>query len=179
MAEKKIDKPAAESPEDVAVKPKNKGKLVIIIVIVAVLGAAGGGAGWFLKVKNPAANPKATAVQKAVDDGKPPLYTQLDKDLTTGLTKTDTDPEDHYLQLEIKMKIANERVGEKISQRIPEIRSALILLMTSKSAEDLETIEDKQNLAKEMADQINKIIRSTDPNADGVTGVYFTTFILQ
>jgi flagellar FliL protein len=175
MAEKKVDNPLEDIEEEAAVEPKKKGKLLVIIVILVVLGAGGGGAWWFLKGKNPA-TPK-TAAQKAAEDAKPPVYAQLDKELTTGLTRTDA--EDHYLQVEIKMKVANEQVSEKISQRVPEIRSALILLMTSKSSEDLKTVEDKQRLASEMAGQINRIIHSTDPRVDGVLGVYFTTFILQ
>jgi len=175
MAERKADNPAEDIEEDAPAEPKKKGKLIIIVVVLAVLAAAGGGAWWFFKGKQ-SVNAKGGTAYK-VDDSKPPLYTQLDKELTTGLTKTDA--EDHYLQVEIKIKIADEHVGEKIAQRVPEIRSALILLMTSKSSEDLKTVEDKQRLANEMAAQINKIIHSTDPNRDGVLGVYFSTFILQ
>ena len=144
---------------------------------MVVLGAGGGGAWWFLKGGAPAGPKAAAAAQKATQDAKPPIYTQLDKDLTTGLTRTDA--EDHYLQLEIKIKVSNEKVSERISQRIPEIRSALLLLMSSKSSEDLKTVEDKQRLAVEMAGQINKIIGSTKQETDGVLAVYFTTFMLQ
>jgi len=176
MAEKKAERNLVEEDEQVVAPPKKKGKLPIIILLVLVLAGGGGAAWWFLKAKAPA-NAKATAAQKAANLAKPPLYTQLDKDLTTGLTRSDT--EDHYLQVEIKIKIANELVAEKISQRSPEIRDALLLLMTSKSSEDLKTVEDKQRMAAEMAAQINRVIQSTNPNADGVLGVYFTSFMLQ
>ncbi len=169
MAEKKASA-AADSAE---VVPKKKGKLPLIIIIVVVLAGGGGAAWWFLKGKQPA----GAAAHKAAEEAKPPLYTQLEKDLTTALSRSNT--EDHYLQLELKMKIANEKVSEKIAQRAPEIRSSLLLLMTSKSSEDLSTVEDKQRLANEMAAQINKIIKSTKPETDGVLGVYFTTFMLQ
>ena len=169
MAEKKAD--SAEAGAE-AEAPKKKSKLPLIILAVVVLAGGGGGAWWFLKGNKPV----DAGAQKAADS-KPPLYTQLDKYLTTGLTRSDA--EDHYLQLEIKIKIANEKVAEKISQRIPEIRSTLLLLMTSKSSEDLKTVEDKLRLASEMAAQINKIIGSTKPETDGVLGVYFTTFMLQ
>ena len=175
MAEKKASD--AGEGEGVEVAPKKKSKLPLIIILVVVLAGGGGAAWWFLKGNKPAGAPNAAAAASAAADAKPPLYAQLDKDLTTGLTRSDA--EDHYLQLEIKMKIANEKVGEKITQRIPEIRSALLLLMTSKSSEDLKTVEDKQRLANEMAAQINKIINSTKPETDGVMGVYFTTFMLQ
>ena len=167
MAEKKV----SDAIEGEEVAPKKKSKLPLIIILVVVLAGGGGAAWWFLKGKKPAAGHKSAA------DTKPPLYTQLDKDFTTGLTRTDA--EDHYLQLEIKIKIANEKVSEKITQRIPEIRSALLLLMTSKSSEDLKTMEDKLRLANEMAAVINKIIDSTKPEVDGVLGVYFTSFMLQ
>ena len=170
MAEKKAD--SAEAGAE-AEAPKKKSKLPLIILAVVVLAGGGGGAWFFMK----GSKPVDAGAQKAAEVAKPPLYTQLDKDLTTGLTRSDA--EDHYLQLEIKIKIANEKVAEKISQRIPEIRSTLLLLMTSKSSEDLKTVEDKLRLASEMAAQINKIIGSTKPETDGVLGVYFTTFMLQ
>ncbi len=176
MAGKNVDSSAEEEKNEGAIKPKKKGKLVLVIVILVLLGAGGGGAWWFLKGTKQA-NPKEAAAHKTPDESKPPIYAQLDKELTTGLTRTDG--EDHYLQLEIKMKVADVHVSEKITQRAPEIRSALLLLMTSKSADDLKAVEDKQKLADEMAVQINKIIRSANPKVDGVLGVYFTTFILQ
>jgi flagellar FliL protein len=175
MAEKKAEANAALEDEAEAAPPKKKGKLPVIILAVVVLAGGGGAAWWFLKAKQ--TDPKATAAQKAADAAKPPLYTQLDKDLTTGLTRSDA--EDHYLQVEIKIKIANEKVAEKINQRSPEIRDALLLLMTSKTSEDLKTVEDKQRLAAEMAAQINRVIQSTKPETDGVLGVYFTAFMLQ
>ena len=177
MAEKKASD--AGEGEGVEVAPKKKSKLPLIIILVVVLAGGGGAAWWFLKGNKPAGAPNAAASAAAVAAAaaKPPLYTQLDKDFTTGLRRTDT--EDHYLQLEIKIKIVNEKVSEKIAQRTPEIRSALLLLMTSKSSEDLKTVEDKQRLANEMAAVINKIINSTKPETDGVLGVYFTSFMLQ
>lgn len=165
------EKTASEGEE---AAPKKKSKLPLIIILVVVLAGGGGAGWWFLKGNKPTPN---GAALKAAADVKPPLYTQLDKDFTTGLTRSDA--EDHYLQLEIKIKIADEKVSERIAQRTPEIRSALLLLMTSKSAEDLKTMEDKQRLANEMAAIINKIIDSTKPETNGVLGVYFTSFMLQ
>jgi len=175
MAEKKAEEVVEQDDEAAAAPPKKKGKLPIIILAVVVLAGGGGAAWWFLKAKQ--TDPKGSAAQKAADAAKPPLYAQLDKDLTTGLTRSDA--EDHYLQVEIKIKIANEKVAEKINQRTPEIRDALLLLMTSKTTEDLKTVEDKQRLAAEMASQINRVIQSTKPETDGVLGVYFTSFMLQ
>lgn len=175
MAEKKAEVVVEQEDEAAAAPSKKKGKLPIIILAVVVLAGGGGAAWWFLKAKQ--SDSKASAAQKAADAAKPPLYAQLDKDLTTGLTRSDA--EDHYLKVEIKIKIANEKVAEKINQRTPEIRDALLLLMTSKTTEDLKTVEDKQRLAAEMAAQINRVIQSTKPEADGVLGVYFTDFMLQ
>jgi len=174
MAENKAE---AEAAGDEVPPPKKSKKKLLIIVGVLVAAIGGGAAWWFLKGGKPADPKAAEAAKKAELAAKPPLYTQLDKEITTALTRSDA--EDHYLQIEIKMKVADEKVAERISQRVPEIRNALILLMSSKSAEDLKSVEDKQRLAAEMAAAINKVISSDKPDINGVQGVFFTSFILQ
>lgn len=175
MAEKKAPTVPAEeaSPEAGAAPKKKKGKLLIIVIAV-IVAAGGGAAWWFLKGK---AQPEGkAATTKKEDPETPPVFARLET-FTVNLQKTD--PEDHYLQVEVHLKIANDKVNEALKLRSPEIRNALLLLMSSKSHDDLVTVEGKQQLATQIADQINKIIRSKDANKDGVTGVYFTSFVIQ
>ena len=173
MAEKKVEAAPAEVPAEGS-PPKKKGKL-LIIVLALVLASGGGGAWWFLKKgKHPA--PKAGTTEKKEESEKPPIFARLDT-FTVNLQKTDA--EDHYLQIEIQLKVAEETVNEALKLRNPEIRNALLLLMSSKTQADLVTIEGKQKLATEIAEHINKIIRATDPKKNGVLGVYFTSFVIQ
>ena len=173
MAEKKVEEAPAEV-QDEAASPKKKGKLLIIILAL-VLASGGGGAWWFLK-RGKHAEPKTGATEKKEEAEKPPIFARLDT-FTVNLQKTDA--EDHYLQIEIQLKVAEDTVNESLKLRNPEIRNALLLLMSSKTQADLVTIEGKQKLATEIASQINKIIRATDPKKNGVLGVYFTSFVIQ
>ena len=173
MVEKKVEEAPAEVQGE-AVSPKKKGKLLIIILAL-VLAIGGGGAWWFLK-REKHADPKTGATEKKEESEKPPIFERLDT-FTVNLQKTDG--EDHYLQIEIQLKVAEDKVKEALKLRNPEIRNALLLLMSSKTQADLVTIEGKQKLAEEIAGQINKIIRAPDPKKNGVLGVYFTSFVIQ
>lgn len=176
MAEKKQAEAAAETPEGEAeVKPKSKkkGKLLILLVVLLLLGG-GGGAWWFLKGNKPH-DPKAPA-QKVEEPEKPPIFIRLDT-FTVNLKKADT--EDHYLQVEIQFKVVDPKADEAVKLRMPEIRNALLLLLSNKTQDELITVEGKQKLSSDIAAQSNQIIRAKEPAKDGVTGVYFTSFVIQ
>lgn len=173
MAEKK-EAPPAEDESAEAPKPKKKKKLLIIILAVLLLGG-GGGAGWWFTMGKKPADPKAAEAHKKEEDTKPPVYARLDV-FTVNLQKTDT--EEAYLQTEFQLKVADEKVSEEIKVRSPEIRNALLLLLSSKSKPELVTIEGKQKLSEEIVANTNKIIHAKD-DKHGVQGVYFTTFVIQ
>jgi flagellar protein FliL len=174
MAEKK--QAEAEVPEgEEAPKPKKKRKLLVIIIALVLLGGGGGGAAWwFLKGSKPA-DPKAAA-QKKEEPELPPIFIRIDT-FTVNLKKTDT--EDHYLQVEIQLKVVDPKADAALKLRMPEIRNALLLLLSNKTAEEISTVEGKQKLSSDIVTQANQIIRAKEPAKDGVVGVYFTSFVIQ
>ena len=171
MAEN-LDPDTAPEVEEGA-KPKKKGKLIVIILIV-LIALGGGAAWWFMKGKKPSA--PGPAAEKHEDPGKPPIFARLET-FTVNLQRGDGD--DHYLQVEIQLKVAEEKVNETLKVRMPEIRNALLLLLSSKTQEDLVTVEGKQKLAGEIVTQVNRIIGGKEGGKDGVLGVYFTSFVIQ
>ena len=82
-----------------------------------------------------------------------------------------------YLQVGITLKGATPETGEVISAYMPMIRHALILLLSSKDATQLSTLEGKTNLGDEAKKAINKAIGLTDKQ--GVSGILFESFIIQ
>lgn len=180
MAEKKKaeakPEPQLEVPEgEAAAKPKKKNKLAIILIAVLLLGGGGGGAAWwFLKGKKPG-DPKAAA-QKKEEPEKPPIFIRLDA-FTVNLKKAGA--EDHYLQVEMQFKVVDPKADEAVKLRMPEIRNALLLLLSNKTQEELVTVEGKQKLSSDIVTQSNKIIRAKEPAKDGVVGVYLTSFVIQ
>ena len=172
MAEKK--QAEAEVPEgEEAAKPKKKSKLLIIIIALVLLGG-GGAAWWFLKGSKPA-DPKAAAHKKEEPE-LPPIFIRIET-FTVNLKKTDT--EDHYLQVEIQMKVVDPKADAALRLRMPEIRNALLLLPSNKTPEEISTVEGKQKLSSDIVTQANQIIRAKEPAKDGVVGVYFTSFVIQ
>lgn len=177
MAEKKQAEAKVEAPEGEAeVKPKKKRKLLIILIVLLLLGGGGGGAAWwFLKGKKPQ-DPKAAAAEKKEEPEKPPIYIQLEAFLVN-LKKADADA--FVLQVEMQFKVTDPKVDEAVKLRMPEIRNAILLLLTNKTQEELVTLEGKQKLAADITAQTNQIIRAKEPPKDGLAGVYFKSFVIQ
>ena len=82
-----------------------------------------------------------------------------------------------YIQVEMSLKIAKPEDAEKIKTFMPVIRDQMILLLSSKSPEQLGSTAGKIELVKESKDAINKALNLTDK--DGVSEVLFTSFIIQ
>lgn len=173
MAQAKNAPPPAEAPAEEAPKPKKKGKLLTILIALILLGGGGGGAAWYFLGQGKAGAPAGEA--KKEEPEKPPIFTRLDQ-FTVNLQKSEGD--DHYLQVEIDLQVADDKVIESVKLRMPQIRNALLLLLSSKTSEELASVEGKQKLAADIVAQINKIIGAKDPKA-GVLGVYFSSFVIQ
>lgn len=154
---------AAATP---AAQPKKK--LMLIVVVALVLAAAGGGATWFfLQGQGGGAHqetPKA-------EEHKAPIFTTLDQ-FTVNLQG-----DNRYLQVGIDLKVADSKVVDKINLHKPEIKNGVLLLLSSKNAEELATLEGKQKLANELTDTVNRPMGL--PAGQGVVGVFFTTFVIQ
>lgn len=161
--------PPAEGAEEA---PKKKSKLLVIVLAALVLGAAGGGAAWWYFASAQGGSQKAQKHEEA----KPPVFTRLDQ-FTVNLQRGG-DGEDHYLQVEVDLQVANDKVIDAIKQRMPQIRNAVLLILSSKTAEVLAPVEGKQRLAQELAQEINRIIGIKQPG-EGVVAVYFSAFVIQ
>jgi flagellar FliL protein len=171
MAQAKNAPPPTEAPEE-APKPKKKGKLLVILLALVLLGGGGGAAWWFMVGSKTAGQHEA---EKKEEAEKPPVFTRLEQ-FTVNLQRSDG--EDHYLQVEMDLQVADDKVIENIKLRMPQIRNAMLLLLSSKTADDLAPVEGKQKLAAEIVAQVNKILGAKEPK-QGVLGVYFSAFVIQ
>ncbi len=166
------------------VAPKKKGKMLIIILAVVAVLVIGGGLGAYLLLSKPAAEKKAdhgdeetASGEEAADeegDGEAhaPVYVKLEA-FTVNLADQES-----YLQTEMQLLVADTKVGEKINARLPEVRDAMIRLLSSKTAEELSQQEGKDALAGEIQKQINQIL-GIKGKLKGVKKVLFGAFIIQ
>lgn len=146
---KPADAKKAETPAADAAAPKGKKKLIIIIVAaVVLLGVAGGAAFFLMKDKNPPAETAKAEVHKE------PKFIPLEA-FTVNLQKEESD---QYLQISITLKVMEPELEDKIKAVLPEIRSKLNLLLSSKKPSELATVVGKKKLAIDIATEANSVL---------------------
>lgn len=161
--------PAPEVAEEVAA-PASKKKLIIIVAAVLLL-AGGGGAGWFLT------HQKADHKKEEVKHEEPahaPVFVTLE----TFTVNLQADPDEKFLQLDLSLQVPTPEAAEAIKVQMPAVRSRLLMLLTSKSASEIATVEGKQELTEEIVTEIKKPF-TPGGKPQEVLGVFFTSFVIQ
>ena len=67
---------------------------------------------------------------------------------------------------------------EEIKLHMPEVRNRILLLLSSKTASQLMTVEGKRKLALELETEINQQFALRDAG-HAVENVLFTSFVIQ
>lgn len=162
---KQEQKPAKTPPA----KPRKKGKLFKIALFAAGVAIAGGGSWFFFQ------SSQTTETRPQV--AQPPVFVPLDT-FTVNLQRDEVHGTDQYLQVGLALKVEEQAVGDAIKLRMPEIRNKILLLLSSKRASDIVSVEGKQKLSADIMAESNKtIVPASGPN--GIVGVYFTAFVIQ
>lgn len=154
MATKPPAKPAAPAAKEetpVAAPPKSKKMLVISIVLLLVI-AIGGAVWFFTKGSAPADEHAAEAKHEPVLEAK---FVPLGENFTVNLQREEGD---QYLQAGITLKILQPELEEKIKAAMPEIRSKLLFLLSSKKPSELQTAEGKKKLIAEIIVEVDTVL---------------------
>lgn len=83
-----------------------------------------------------------------------------------------------YLQVGMDIMTRDPDVRDQLDRHMPVIRNDLVLLLSSKTAEDLSTIEGKEDLQQETLSAVRRVIED-ETKLTGVEAVYFTSFVMQ
>lgn len=143
--------PAAKEEAPAAAPPKSK-KMLIIIIVLLLLGIAGG-AGWFFsKGSAPEGEHAEEAKETVVHE---PKFIPLGENFTVNLQREEGD---QYLQAGITLKILQPELEEKIKAAMPEIRSKLLFLLSSKFPSELQTAEGKKKLIAEIIAETDAVL---------------------
>lgn len=186
----------AAAPASDAGKKKGKGKLLIILIAVLVLALGGGSAAYFFMGRGDAAK-GTSAKQKpggghdegsghgdeAADEegeGHEPAVVALPT-FTVNLADKDAS---RYLRTTVSLLITDAEKAASLSGegghraagepvRIAMARSAILELLTTKTAEELMTADGKTALKKEIAERASKAFRFK------VNDVLLAEFVVQ
>lgn len=186
--------PVKAAPAESVPAAPAKGKKRLIIIIVLLLLIAGGGAGWyFTQNHTPEEGHKDAGKEKAAPVLQP-KYIPIDEKFTVNLQQEEGD---RYLQVGITLKIFDAKLEEAIKTAMPEIRSKLLLLLSSKMPSELVSVTGKQILVQQMIAEIDRILgmpampaplaasavgttaAATPPKTTGVADILFSDFIIQ
>ncbi len=169
MAEEKEE---GVKPEENEKPPKDKKKLIIIIVI-AVLGVlvlAGGGYFGYKMLSDK-------------DNGENAEPEHEEAAAATGTVMVAFDPfilnladRGRYLKLAIQVELSDQKHENVIDVKLPQLRDAIIMLISDKSAQSISSAEGKFQLKEEILYRLNYVIGL---NEDVITSIYFTSFVMQ
>jgi flagellar FliL protein len=80
----------------------------------------------------------------------------------------------NYLKAKVELELDSEKSVSEINKRLPQIRDAILTMLSSKSNDDINTLEGKFQLRAEIISTLNQFLKT-----GRVKNVYFTVFIVQ
>lgn len=83
-------------------------------------------------------------------------------------------PDVRYLKLTVKLEVENDAVSADLSARVPQVRDAVLVLLSSKDVNAVRTTQGKFQLRDEITQRINGLLPKP-----GVRSAYFTDFVVQ
>lgn len=182
---------AQATPQDSgAAPPKKRRKLLIVFLIVlTVLLVAAAGVVALLLLKKSAASADGAQAQApgaggstAVDLSRPPVFVTLDP-FVVNLAPGEGD---RYLQVVMALRVTDTRTGDALKGFMPEIRHRINLLLSSKLPSELATLDGREDLALDIADEINLVLGVTPERRGGepaapppIRSVLFNSLIIQ
>ncbi|CAN7506208.1 flagellar basal body-associated protein FliL [Caballeronia sp. dw_19] len=159
---------ATQQPIVTVKSGKMKRILLIAAGLIVLLGAGGAGVYYYLLHK-----PDLGALTKA-SLSAPPVFFPLES-MTVNLQSDDTM---HYLRIGLTLKLPDQKAQAALGERMPEVRSHILMLLSAKRPEDLAGIDGKRELAKELLETVQKTGGTPDSPAR-VQEVLFTEFVVQ
>ena len=156
--------------EKEAAPPKKGGGLKWIIIALAMLLVAGGGgyASWktFLK---PAEKEVSEEKPKEVKADVGPTIP-----LDTFIVNLAGAAGERYLKVSMEVELKEAPLVERLEHLKPQVKDTILLLLSSKTFDDVATFQGKTKLRNEITLRLNSLL----PPAS-VKKVYFTEFVVQ
>jgi flagellar FliL protein len=184
-AEKDGGSTATEEGAAEAAAPRKSRKLLILIA-AGVLGLAGG-AGGFLALRggeppdetaeHGEGHPEESAHGETQEHGPSPegeLGATQFVALETLIVNVRDQERTRYLKVTAEVELSGDGARTELEQRMPQVKDYAIGLLSSQTAETLQTLEGKARVREELMARLNALLRS-----GRVLGVYFTEFVIQ
>ncbi len=161
-------------------KTEKKGgsKLLIIIIALLLLIIVGGAGAFFFLYSAPSDEEVAKEIKK---DETPqeivapsPESIGVIVELKPFLVNLADPQARHFLKATISLEVKDDEAKGLVDKFLPKIRNDILLLLSSKTLEDVVTIEGKVRLKDEIMSRVSRII-----GPGRLKDVYFSQFVVQ
>lgn len=162
-----------------AIPAPKKGKLGLIIVLVVLLLALGGG-GFFAYQKFFKPQPAEDATdskEKKIKEGEaeeaaPELGIMYSLEpFIVNLTGTEGK---RFLKVTITLELSAPEIHQEVKENLQKITDSIIILLSSKTFEDVYSLQGKFKLKDEITTRVNRFLV-----LGHVVDTYFTEFVIQ
>ena len=159
-------------------KPPKSFKVLIIMGILAVILVAGVAVVWYVFLA-PQSSEESSVVGKIKN-----LWASEKKSSSTGqghIYKMEPflvnlmDPAQlRYLKITLHVESNQEKPNEEYEKRLPQLRDAILIILSSKNYKDIMDSEGKTSLREEIKTKMNQLLVDLK-----VQNIYFTEFVVQ
>jgi len=177
MGEKDQERVEDEKPENSQAGGKGKGKFPVklIILFIGILVLAGGG--FFLWKSGylpfmPPSGVQAHASKKEAKEEK--IEIGPTRPMDSFIVNLADPSGKRYLKVKLDFELNSEKLLPEIDKRMPQLRDSILTLLSSKTYEDINSLEEKIQLRAEMMVMLNQYLKTGK-----ITNIYFSEFIVQ
>ncbi len=148
--------------------------VLIIIISVAVLFMGMVGAGFFIlwnKISQMPQNPAAVEEIPVEEEENVmgPLYS-----LDTMIVNLADHGGKRYLRVTMALELSDPEAATTIESRLPQVRDAILMILPTKTYDEVGTTEGKIALRSEVMEKINSLMTK-----GRINNIYFTEFVVQ
>lgn len=166
--------------------------LLMLLVLALVVAASVAGTWYFMKRMQPpvavpvqlgVGQPQATPMQFVAPPATPPatppvvpapIFIPLEA-FTVTLQNADSE---RILHVGITLRVSDEQTRQRIEKYMPEVRSRILMVLSSQSPLAVQTLQGKTEMAHAITEAVKRPF-SPLPDGQYVTDALFTAFVVQ
>lgn len=150
---------------------KKKSPMKLIVILAAVLLLVGGGiVGWLVLGGEKTPEVSEAENQKAAPEASADLIYSMD----VFVVNLNDPGGKRYLKTKINLEYSGEALTEELKLRQPQLRDVILLLLSSKTLEEIQGTEGKIILRRELILRVNQVLKK-----EKIKNLYFTEFVIQ
>lgn len=142
--------------------------------MVLMLGLGGGLFMMWNKLADLNAQSMANASEKAGAEGSVEVPVGPIFSLDTFIVNLADQGGNRYLRVTMDLELNNPELEAEVSQRLPQVRDSILMILPTKRFEDISTMQGKISLRDEILETINGYLAKGK-----ITSIYFKEFVVQ